>query len=118
MSNPDNVSPFRILAWTVFALVVLFSVLFGLNAIGLIGSVAVDRAVIQQSRQYAETNTDAFYTRLESIGRIDTQLADPALTPEMRSALDGQKTLLKNEMRREVAKIPSDAQTPDMAPYR
>ena len=80
-------------------------------------NVAVDRTVVTQSRQYAETNTDAFYARLEGIKKIDVQISglDPA-DPQV-GALKSQRELLVSEAKREVAKIPEGSRTPEMFPY-
>lgn len=75
----------------------------------------VDRRAVESSRQYAVTNTDAFYTRLEAVRAIDVQIV--GASPEKAEALRSQRLLLVNEMRREVAKIPEDARTPDMLLY-
>lgn len=116
-SDPWNPSPTRLLMWTVTTFAVLSIVIFSLNAAGLIGGTAVDRVVIEQSRQYAETNTEAFYVRLETLARVEVQLADPATPEPVRVGLASQKTLLESELRREVARIPADARTADMARY-
>lgn len=87
------------------------------SAVGDIVGVTVHRQVVEQSQQYAETNTAAFYTHLEGVKKIDVQLAglpdgDPQAAP-----LREQKDFLEGECRRAVAKIPADARTVDMLPY-
>jgi len=109
---------FTTLGATLFAIVALFVTLAALGAGGRIFGLEVDRRAVESSRQYAATNTDGFYTRLETVRKIDVQLAglDASQTTQ-RQALESQRTLLVNEMRREVAQIPADARTPDMFPY-
>lgn len=109
---------FVVLTLGIVTLVALFVVLSLLGAGGTIFSLAVDRQAVQQSRQYSETNTDAFYTRLETVKRIDVELAGLTATDPRVPALQSQRSLLVSEMRREVAKIPSDARTSDMAVYQ
>lgn len=94
-----------------------FLLLLTLGAIGTFVGLKVDRIAVENSRQYAESNTAAFYDRLEAVGVIDTQLAGLPNNDPLVPALQSQKTLLENEMRREVAKIPHDARTADMMPY-
>lgn len=113
----DNPTPGKVLFWTVAFFVVLAVVGFGLSAAGLIGSTVVDRRVIEESRQYAETNTDAFYKTLAAAKEIDVQLANPDTSDAVRAGLVEQKAFYENEMRRQVAKIPADARTTDMARY-
>ena len=90
-----------------------FLLLLTLGAIGTFVGLKVDRIAVENSRQYAESNTAAFYDRLEAVGVIDTQLAglpnnDP-LVPGSAEPEDAPR----DEMRREVAKIPHDARTAD-----
>ncbi len=113
----DNPSPFRVLLWIVVGIVVIGTVMFSLGAaFGYLDTI-FDRKVVEQSQQYAETNASAFYVRADAIAKIDVQLA--ALPPDdpQREPLRSQRALLVGEARREVAKIPSDARTPEMNPY-
>jgi hypothetical protein len=100
------------------SLIAVVVVLSLLGAGGTLFGLAVDRQAVQQSRQYSETNTDAFYTRLETVKRIDVELAGLAASDPRVPALQSQRSLLVSEMRREVAKIPIDARTSDMAVYQ
>lgn len=88
-----------------------------LNAAGMLGNSWLDREIVESSRQYSESNTAAFYSRLESVNKISVQLASTTLTPEMRAALTSQRDLLESEMRREVDKIPVGSRTSAMYPY-
>ena len=115
--NDDIPSPSKILFWIVLFLIALSVVGFGLNAADLIGSTIVERHVVEESRQYAETNTDAFYKTLAAVKEIDVQLADPNTSDAVRAGLQDQKDFYENEMRRQVAKIPVDARTADMVRY-
>lgn len=113
----DNPTPGKVLLWTVIFLVVLTVVGFGLNAAGLVGGTIVDRRVVEESRQYATTNTDAFYKTLAAVKELDVQLADPDTSDAVRAGILEQKDFYENEMRRQVAKIPPDARTADMVRY-
>lgn len=100
-----------------FMAVIATLVSFGLGAAGDIFGTAVHREVVEQSSQYAVTNTDAFYTRLEGVRKIDTEVAGIPPGDARIAALQSQRDLLVSELRREVAKIPPDARTADMLPY-
>lgn len=95
-------------------LTILGVVSYGVSGIS---HTVIERRVVESSRQYAETNTAAFYDRLETVRKIDAQLAGLEVGDPMIPALHSQKTLLENEMRRLVAKIPSDSQTSEMNNY-
>lgn len=101
----------------VIAAFIFFVLLCGVDGLVMIGNTIVDRKVVESSRQYAESNTAAFYSRLESVNKISVQLASTTLTPEMRVALTSQRDLLESEMRREVDKIPVGSRTSAMIPY-
>lgn len=103
------------LAACTFLTVVLF--LFGTDSVLRVMGMEVDRRVVESSRQCAETNTSAFYTKLEAINKINVQLAGLDPLDPLVPALESQRELLSNEARREVAKIPYDAHTPDMYPF-
>lgn len=118
MSDSSNEPSFIV----VVSVATLFVILcaaggFVLNGLGMIGNTVLDRKVVESSRQYAESNTAAFYSRLESVKKIDVQLAGTTLSPEMRSALTSQRDMLESEMRQEVAKIPVGSRTSAMFPY-
>jgi hypothetical protein len=118
MRSSQEPGYFTILGGAVLALLVLSVALTALASGGRIFGLSVDRRAVEVSRQYAESNTDGFYMRLEAVKKIDVQLSElsPEQTPQ-RLALKSQRTMLINEMRREVAKIPADARTTDMLTY-
>lgn len=116
MSNSDF-SPYRFVAGTAVFFVVISVIVFAANAAGMLGNSWLDREIVESSRQYSESNTAAFYSRLESVNKISVQLASTTLTPEMRVALTSQRDLLESEMRREVDKIPVGSRTSAMIPY-
>lgn len=117
VNNFDDPTPGRVLFWGVAALVTFTIVGFGLRAAGLVGGTALDRVVIQESRQYAETNTDAFYKTLAASKALDVRLADPSTPESVRAGIIEQQEFYASEMRRQVAKIPVDARTADMVRY-
>jgi len=116
--SSSDFSAFRFIAGAGICLGVVIVLTAGLSVAGVLGDTWLDRRVVESSRQYSESNTQAFYSRLESVRKIDVQLVNTTLSPEMRSALTSQKELLESEMRREVAKIPIDSQTDAMWHYR
>jgi len=75
------------------------------------------REIVEQSQQYADSHTAAFYRNLKDVKTIDVQLAQPDVTPKVKTALQSQKNMLEDEMRTEVAKIPESSRTDDMRPY-
>lgn len=100
---------------SIFLIITLLGIVgYGVSSIS---HTVIERKVVESSRQYAETNTAAFYDRLEASRKIDVQMAGLEATDPMLSALHSQKTLLENEMRRIAAKIPSDSQTSEMNNY-
>lgn len=57
------------------ATVILSFVIYTLGTVYRVADVSIDRHVVENSRQYAATNTEGFYTRLEAIRKIDVQIA-------------------------------------------
>lgn len=118
MSNDP--SPGDMFRWGIPAIILFIFFLIALSATGALGNIfgiTVNRKAVEQSVQYSEANIDAFYTRLEAVKKIDVQIAGLDPSDPQVAALRSQKSLLESEMRRDVAKLPSDARTSDMYPY-
>lgn len=120
MSNDSDPSSGTIFKWSLLALaffVVLSCVLAVTGAAGDVFGIFVNRKAVEQSVQYSTANTDAFYTNLAAVKKIEVQLAAPDISESMASALRSQKEMLETEMRRVVAKVPADSRTTDMLTY-
>ena len=99
-------------------LVAVVALSLGLSYVFGVGGMEIDRQVVEHSRQYSATNTDLFYTKLESVKKIDVQLAQVGADSPMYAPLTSQKLFLESELRKEVAKIPVSSRTSDMFLYQ
>jgi len=116
MSSADF-SPYRFVAGAIVVLAAISVIVILVNANGMLGNPARDKELEEACRQYSESNTAAFYSKLESLNRISVQLASTTLTPEMRSELISQRDDIESKMRQDVAKIPVGSRTAAMFPY-
>ena len=81
---------FRFLPLFVFAVLILASFFFGLRAIGLIGSTAVEREVFEQSYQRSEALRSQIATDEAVLAEIARKLANPNLDDDTRHNLEAQ----------------------------
>lgn len=85
----------RFLGIFLVVVVVMTAIIFGLRALGVFGSTAVERAAFEQSYQRSEAIRSQIATDEAAIAEIQGQLANPGLDKNTRYNLEAQARAIR-----------------------
>jgi len=90
--------------WVVFLLIATGIVLFGLNALGLIGQTIVERKVFENSYQYSEARKTAVAMYEAQLAEIQQKLINQSLDQNTRNNLEAQASAIRIRLATERSK--------------